>query len=99
MVNFEWYRSFVAVYQIGTVTGAAGALHLTQPAVSQHLASLEVSLGAKLFERKPRMMIPTDEGKALYSRIIGSITFSNQRPVIITRIKQGPDLLFVLVRH
>ena len=73
MVNFEWYRSFVAVYQIGTVTGAAGALHLTQPAVSQHLASLEVSLGAKLFERKPRMMIPTDEGKALYSRIIGSI--------------------------
>lgn len=73
MVNFEWYRSFVAVYQIGTVTGAAASLYLTQPAVSQHLASLEVSLGVTLFNRQPRKMIPTDEGKTLYARIIGSI--------------------------
>lgn len=73
MVNFEWYRSFVAVYQIGTVTGAAAFLYLTQPAVSQHLASLEVSLGVTLFNRQPRKMIPTDEGKTLYARIIGSI--------------------------
>ncbi len=73
MVNFEWYRSFIAVYQAGTVTSASELLFLTQPAVSQHITALEATLGTKLFERMPRKMIPTDEGKALYARVISSV--------------------------
>lgn len=73
MVNLEWYRSFISVYQNGTVTGAAEFLFLTQPAVSQHISALETSLSTKLFDRQPRKMTPTDEGKALYSRIISSM--------------------------
>lgn len=73
MVNLEWYRSFVAVYQSGTVTSASALLFLTQPAVSQHITSLETMLGTKLFDRMPRKMIPTDEGKALYSRVVASV--------------------------
>jgi len=73
MVNFEWYRSFIAVYQAGTVTSAAELLFLTQPAVSQHITSLESTLGTKLFERMPRKMLPTDEAKALYARVISSV--------------------------
>ena len=73
MVKLEWYRSFVGVYQAGTVTKAAKLLFLTQPAVSQHITSLEMTLGTKLFERMPRKMIPTENGKALYTRIISSI--------------------------
>lgn len=72
-LNLEWYRSFIAVYQAGTVTSAADTLFLTQPAVSQHISSLENSLGVALFERKSRKMIPTDDGKAIYARIISSI--------------------------
>ena len=45
MVNLEWYRSFIAVIRAGTVSGAAQSLHLTQPAVSQHIAALESALG------------------------------------------------------
>ena len=73
MVNFEWYRSFVTVYQSGTVTSASELLFLTQPAVSQHINSLETMLGTKLFERMPRKMIPTDDGKALYARVVSSV--------------------------
>lgn len=73
MVNFDWYRSFVAVYQAGTVTRASALLFLTQPAVSQHISALETALGSKLFERMPRKMIPTDEGKTLYARVISSV--------------------------
>jgi DNA-binding transcriptional LysR family regulator len=45
MVNLEWYRSFVQVYRVGTVSKAAEMLHLTQPAVSQHIAAFEQFLG------------------------------------------------------
>jgi DNA-binding transcriptional LysR family regulator len=68
MVDFEWYRSFIAVYRSGTVTGAAKARFLTQPAISQHIAALESANGHTLFQRTPRKMIPTEHGKALYSR-------------------------------
>jgi DNA-binding transcriptional LysR family regulator len=73
MVNLEWYRSFIAVYRVGTVSGAAQVLHLTQPAVSQHIAALESALGDSLFQRLPRRMLPTDEGKRLYTQVAAAI--------------------------
>jgi DNA-binding transcriptional LysR family regulator len=73
MVSLEWYRSFVEVYRVGTVSGAAQVLHLTQPAVSQHIAALESALGYALFLRMPRRMLPTDEGKRLYTQAAAAI--------------------------
>ncbi len=73
MVNLEWYRSFAAIYKIGTITGAAEALYMTQPGVSQHLSALETLMGHKLFIRTPRKMVPTEYGKELYSQLIGPI--------------------------
>ncbi|MEE9320368.1 MAG: LysR family transcriptional regulator [Granulosicoccus sp.] len=69
MVDFEWYRSFIAVYLSGTVTAAAKVRFLTQPAISQHIAALESAVGHALFQRTPRRMVPTEHGKALYSRM------------------------------
>jgi DNA-binding transcriptional LysR family regulator len=73
MANLEWYRSFVEVYRVGTVSGAAEVLHLTQPAVSQHVAALESTLGISLFQRMPRRMLPTESGKRLYTRVAAAI--------------------------
>ncbi|MEI2577775.1 LysR family transcriptional regulator [Scytonema sp. PRP1] len=73
MVSLEWYRSFIEVYRVGTVSGAAQVLHLTQPAVSQHIAALESTLGTQLFQRMPRRMLPTEAGKRLYNRIAAAI--------------------------
>jgi DNA-binding transcriptional LysR family regulator len=73
MVNFEWYRSFIEVYRAGTVSGAARVLHLTQPAVSQHIAALESALGNGLFDRTPRRMVATEAGQRLYTQIVGAI--------------------------
>lgn len=66
MPDFEWYRSFIAVYRGGTVTRAAEVRNLTQPAVSQHLAALENAVGGTLFERTARRMVATDLGHRLY---------------------------------
>lgn len=73
MVNFEWYRSFIAVYRSGTVTAAADARSLTQPAISQHLATLEAVMQQPLFQRTARKMIPTEAGQQLYSRLAPSM--------------------------
>jgi DNA-binding transcriptional LysR family regulator len=72
-IDFEWYRSFLAVYRAGTVTLAAEARTMTQPAISQHLAALEAALGDKLFVRLPRRMMPTDRGKALYVEVVQAL--------------------------
>jgi DNA-binding transcriptional LysR family regulator len=42
---------FRAVMQSGSVTGAAGLLHTSQPTVSRELARLEQVLGFSLFDR------------------------------------------------
>lgn len=73
MIDFEWYRSFIHVYQQRSVSAAARVRFLTQPAVSQHIAALEAELETSLFTRAPRQMIPTDAGKELYTQVVGLI--------------------------
>lgn len=91
MVNFEWYRSFMAVYRTGTVTAAADARALTQPAISQHIATLEAVMKQSLFQRTSRRMIPTEAGKQLYSRLapavdsLESLTQSLKTPLMSER--------------
>jgi DNA-binding transcriptional LysR family regulator len=69
MVNLEWYRTFKAVYQTGSLTAASKALFISQPNVSQHLSALEAHVGKILFERKPRI-VPTDYGKLFYVQVV-----------------------------
>ncbi|WP_343673187.1 LysR family transcriptional regulator [Chitinophaga sp.] len=69
MVNLEWYRTFKAVYQTGSLTAASKALFISQPNVSQHLSSLEAHVGRTLFERKPRI-VPTEYGKLFYTQVV-----------------------------
>ena len=73
MVNLEWYRTFKAIYQYGTLTRAAQELMLSQPNMSIQLASLESYIGKPLFIRMPRKMMPTEYGKQLYTQIVESI--------------------------
>jgi DNA-binding transcriptional LysR family regulator len=52
-------RTFVEVYRQRSISGAARSLDLTQPAVSQHIASLESAIGRSLFDRHPQGVNPT----------------------------------------
>lgn len=60
-------RSFVAVADCGGVTKAAGALNLTQSAVSMQLKRLEESLDLKLLDRSARTIALTAAGEQLLS--------------------------------
>lgn len=69
MLNLEWFRTFKAIYETGTLTGAAQALYISQPGVSLHLSALESYVGYKLFDRTSRKMISTERAKILYNYI------------------------------
>ena len=58
-------RAFTTAVEIGSLTEAARALHLTQPAVSQQLRELERVLGVRLLERANGRLVPTAAGSAI----------------------------------
>ncbi|MFT3927666.1 MAG: LysR family transcriptional regulator [Myxococcales bacterium] len=55
----------LALASAGTTAKAAALLHITQPAVSRALLSLEEKLETRLFERGPRGLEPTQAGARL----------------------------------
>ena len=65
MLDLRLLETFREVATRGSFSAAAEALHLTQPAVSQHVARLEKGLGTKLLERDTRGVTPTDAGTAM----------------------------------
>lgn len=64
MTDFR-LKSLLEVVRTGSFSAAAEALHLTQPAVSQHIAALEETYGVTLLERKGRRAVPTRAGAVL----------------------------------
>jgi DNA-binding transcriptional LysR family regulator len=61
----EQVRSFLAVVDTGSVSGAAESLHLTQGAVTQQVHNFENAVAVKLFERSGRGIRMTDAGRSL----------------------------------
>lgn len=66
-MNLNHLRVFASVAQHGSLTRAARALHVSQPAISKQLGDLEEDLGALLVDRLPRGVRLTAAGEVLYS--------------------------------
>ncbi|MCI9336509.1 MAG: LysR family transcriptional regulator [Lachnospiraceae bacterium] len=67
--NLEYFKVFYYTAKLGSVTGAASELSISQPAVSQSLKALEKSLGVTLFQRASKGIRLTGEGELLYSYV------------------------------
>ncbi|KNG93405.1 LysR family transcriptional regulator [Pseudaestuariivita atlantica] len=61
----SWFRSFEASARNLSFTAAAEELGLTQSAISQQVRHLEQRLGVTLFQRQPRGLALTDDGRRL----------------------------------
>ena len=65
LVSPKKIHIFSVVAELRNITHAAQKLHLSQPAISNSLASLEQIFGAKLYEVTGRIVIITETGKRL----------------------------------
>jgi DNA-binding transcriptional LysR family regulator len=61
-------RTLVMVAETGSVSAAARALHLSQPALSRQIRDLEAELGIALFDRVGRRIVPTIAGQEICER-------------------------------
>ncbi len=78
MIDFELYRMFVAVAKEENITKASEQLSISQPAITKQIKNLENQLSVKLFERKSKGVILTQEGKELYNKIKNPIEELNR---------------------
>ncbi len=67
-MEFRVLRYFLTVVREGTITGAARALHVTQPTLSRQLMELEEELGRTLFLRSNHAITLTPEGMLFRKR-------------------------------
>jgi DNA-binding transcriptional LysR family regulator len=68
-INLRQVEAFRAVIENGTVSAAADALNVTQPAVSKLVANLESDTGLRLFDRAKGKLSPTVHGMRLYEEV------------------------------
>jgi len=61
-------QAFTQIAETGSFSNAAEQLHITQPAISKRIASLEQQFNTKLFDRIGRSIQLTEAGRALMPR-------------------------------
>jgi DNA-binding transcriptional LysR family regulator len=78
---------FLAVVECGSMAKAAAHLGVTQPAVSEIVAGLESTFGARLFDRSPRGIETTLYGRSLLTRALA----------VLDELRQGAKEIAFLV--
>ena len=69
MIDYK-IKTFIIVAQVSSFSKAAEILHITQPAVSQHISSIENYFKCELFDKRKRTIKLTEEGELLYKYAI-----------------------------
>ncbi len=76
--NLRHLRVFLAVADTSSLTRAAEAARVTQPAVTQALAKLEALAGLPLFRRTPQGVFTTQAGGVLRARVDRALAMLDQ---------------------
>jgi DNA-binding transcriptional LysR family regulator len=96
MSYLENIRTFVRVYELGSMSAAARDQRISPAVASSRISQLEDHLGVRLFQRTTRSLTPTEQGNIFYEgacRVLESVT---EAEAGVTDITQNPrGTLFV----
>jgi DNA-binding transcriptional LysR family regulator len=73
LLSLQQVRCFCAALELGSFTAAAASLRVSQPAVAEQIRKLEQALGADLFVRGGRGVVPTEAGRAFAEPAVRSL--------------------------
>lgn len=73
--NLRHLNALLAIQRHGSITAAAEAAHLSQPAITQSLNNIESSLGVKLFERSAQGVDTTTVGQIFLRRLERALAY------------------------
>lgn len=65
-INFESYKIFYYVALYKNISKAANSLYISQPAITKSIKKLERELGITLFNRTPKGVTLTENGKIFF---------------------------------
>jgi len=95
-ITLRQFEVFLAVARAGSFRAAAEVLHLSQPALSQHVAELERALGARLFDRLGRRIALTEAGRILEEhaqRVFATLASARETVAELEGLKRGSLLI------
>ena len=67
--RFDDIVTFLHVVEAGGITAAAERLNVSKSVISKRISDLESTVGAELFRRSTRRIVPNDRGIDLYERM------------------------------
>lgn len=85
-------RTFVRVYELGSMSAAGRDLRISPAVTSSRISQLEEHLSVRLFQRTTRNLTPTEQGQAFYTgacAILESVDAAEARVVNITENPKG----------
>ncbi len=85
-------RTFVRVYELGSMSAAGRDLRISPAVTSSRISQLEEHLSVRLFQRTTRSLTPTEQGKAFYggaSEILEAVENAEAQVVNITDNPKG----------
>ncbi len=85
-------RTFVRVYELGSMSAAGRDLRISPAVTSSRISQLEDHLGVRLFQRTTRSLTPTEQGKAFYAgacEILEAVESAEAQVVNITENPRG----------
>lgn len=95
-MTLRQFEVFLAVARAKSFSRAAASLHLSQPALSQHVKELEGELGARLFDRLGRTVALTEAGRVLEEhalRLFATLSGAREAIGALLGLKRGSLLI------
>jgi DNA-binding transcriptional LysR family regulator len=89
MVSMRALECLVAIVDQGSLTKAAAALHMSQPALSHQIAAIERELGTPVVERLPRGIRPTAAGLAMVAEARVALAAADRAVLAGRRVAAG----------
>jgi len=83
-------KAFVAVVEEGGFAAAGRALGATRAQLSRQIRALEDDLGAQLFNRSTRRVVPTESGAAYYQRATALISDLEDADRAVAQLSDEP---------